>query len=108
MSSPPISVTNSNEEQTSESYLVLVTVVYTPSETVYNPAPLPPNAQRNFLAGAGEGPPFHALHLQLEGVISVEGTLVRSATAGLSHTDFGISLHPLQCVTEAGSCNILN
>jgi hypothetical protein len=99
MSSPPINVTNSYEEQTSESYLVLVTVVYTPSETVYNPAPLPPNAQRNFLAGAGEGSPFHALHLQLEGVISVEGTLVRSATAEISNADFEVSLFALCSVS---------
>jgi hypothetical protein len=72
-----MNMANLNEQQTSESYLVLVTVVYTPSETVYNSVPLPPNAQRNFLAGAGEGSPIHALHLQLEGVISVEGTLIR-------------------------------
>ena len=57
--------------------------MYTPSETVYDPVPLPPNAQRNFLAGAGEASPFHALHLQLEGVISVEGALARSVTTKL-------------------------
>ena len=85
--------------QTSESYLVLVTVVYTPSETVYDSAPLPPNAQRNFLAGAGEGPPFHALHLQLEGVISVEGTLVRSAYAEIPNSDIEISLFAMSSVS---------
>jgi hypothetical protein len=104
-----VNAANSDEEQTSESYLVLVTVVYTPSETVYNSAPLPPNAQRNFLAGAGEGSPFHALHLQLEGVISVEGTLVRSVTAEIPTWWFwGLILRFLQRVTKAGSCNILN
>jgi hypothetical protein len=64
-------------KKTSESYLVLVSVVYNPDESVYNSAPLPLNAQRNFLEGAGEGLPFHAVHLQLEGVIKVEGTLTR-------------------------------
>ena len=56
---------------------MLVSVVYNPDESVYNSAPLPLNAQRNFLEGAGEGLPFHAVHLQLEGVIKVEGTLTR-------------------------------
>jgi len=100
--SPPINVTNSNEEQTSESYLVLVTVVYTPSETVYNSAPLPPNAQRNFLAGAGEGSPFHALHLQLEGVISVEGILVRSANAEISNAILKSHTSPFEACHRGG------
>lgn len=84
MSYPLLNAANPYDEKTSESYLVLVTVVYTPSETVYNSVPLPSNAQRNFLAGAGEGSPFHALHLQLEGVINVEGTLVRSDTTAIN------------------------
>jgi len=56
---------------------VIVSVVYNSEETVYNSAPLPSNAQRNFLAGAGEAFPFHAISLQLEGVIRVEGILLR-------------------------------
>lgn len=51
--------------------------MYNPTETVYNTTPLPINSQRNFLEGAGEGLPLHAIHLQLDGVVRVEGTLLR-------------------------------
>ncbi|KAK7468553.1 WD40 repeat protein [Stygiomarasmius scandens] len=62
--------------QTTDSYLVLVSVVYRSDELVYQVAPLPTSAQQNFLAGAGEGFPLTAVQLQFEGVIRVEGTLV--------------------------------
>ena len=63
--------------QTSESYLVLVSVVFDVDETVYATSPLPSNTQRNFLAGPGEGLPFHSINLHFEGVVRVEGGLVR-------------------------------
>ncbi|KAG5728542.1 RIC1 like protein [Termitomyces sp. T112] len=62
--------------QTSESYLVLVSVEFRPEEIVYQAPPLPPNAQRNFLAGPGEGLPFQSINLVFEGVVRVEGTLL--------------------------------
>ncbi|KAG6844277.1 hypothetical protein H0H87_008226 [Tephrocybe sp. NHM501043] len=63
--------------KTSESYLVIVSVEFKPEETVYHAPPLPPNAQRNFLAGPGEGLPFQSIGLVFEGVVRVEGTLLR-------------------------------
>lgn len=62
--------------QTSESHLVLITVRHKEDETCYEVPPLPPNAQRNFLAGPGEGLPFQAMSLVFEGVVRVEGTLL--------------------------------
>ena len=38
---------------------------------------LPPNAQRNFLASPGEGLPLQAISLVFDGVVRVEGTLLR-------------------------------
>ena len=63
--------------QTSDSYLVLVTVIFHPDETIYQAPPLSTNAQRNFLAGPGEAFPLSSVSLQFEGVIRVEGTLIR-------------------------------
>ncbi|KAF8078253.1 RIC1-domain-containing protein [Lyophyllum atratum] len=62
--------------KTSESYLVLVSVEFRPDETVYEAPPLPPTAQRNFLAGPSEGLPFQSIGLVFEGVVRVEGTLL--------------------------------
>ncbi|KAJ3898688.1 hypothetical protein F5879DRAFT_1005698, partial [Lentinula edodes] len=62
--------------KTSDSYLVLVTVIFHPDETTYQAPPLSANAQRNFLAGPGEAFPLSSVSLQFEGVIRVEGTLV--------------------------------
>ncbi|KAF5375289.1 hypothetical protein D9758_000014 [Tetrapyrgos nigripes] len=61
---------------TSESYLVLVSVIYSPDEPVYQIPPLPVSARRNFLAGPGEGFPLNAIHLHFEGVVRIEGTLL--------------------------------
>jgi RAB6A-GEF complex partner protein 1 len=63
--------------QTSESHLVLITVRHKEHETSYEVPLLPPNAQRNFLAGPGEGLPLQAIGLVFEGVVRVEGTLLR-------------------------------
>ncbi|KDR85280.1 hypothetical protein GALMADRAFT_83897 [Galerina marginata CBS 339.88] len=62
--------------KTSQSYLVLVSVDYNTDETVYTSSPLPVNTQRNFLAGPGEGLPFHSVNLHFEGVVRVEGGLL--------------------------------
>ncbi|KAF9523584.1 RIC1-domain-containing protein [Crepidotus variabilis] len=79
--------------KTSDSYLVLVSVLYSASETVYNLPPLPTNTQRNFLAGAGEGMPFHAVSLQFEGVIRVEGSL-QSVSPRKHHVMFSTQTPP--------------
>ena len=50
-------------------------------EVVYASPPLPPATQRNFLAGPGEGVSFHAISLNFEGVVRVEGTLLRFVPA---------------------------
>ncbi|KAI0080014.1 RIC1-domain-containing protein [Panus rudis PR-1116 ss-1] len=62
--------------QTTESYLVLVTVEYSPNEIPYQSPPLAPSAQRHFLPGPGEGLPFQSISLQFEGVIRIEGQLL--------------------------------
>ncbi|KAJ3718412.1 RIC1-domain-containing protein [Lentinula raphanica] len=61
--------------QTSESYLVLITVIFHANESTYQIPPLPTNAQRKFLAGPGEAFSLNSVSLQFEGVIRVEGTL---------------------------------
>jgi len=56
---------------------VLITVDYKPDETVYQCPPLPVSAQRTFLPGAGEGLPLQSIRLRFDGVIRVEGQLLR-------------------------------
>jgi hypothetical protein len=63
--------------QTSESYLVLITIEYQSEDVAYGCPPLPPSAQRTFLPGAGEGLPLQAVNLRFDGVIRVEGNLLR-------------------------------
>ncbi|KAK0465224.1 RIC1-domain-containing protein [Desarmillaria tabescens] len=65
--------------QTSLSYLVLITVTYDVSDPVYQPPILTAAAQRNFLAGPGEGLPLNPIGLHFEGVIRVEGTLISTS-----------------------------
>ncbi|KAK7694309.1 hypothetical protein QCA50_001491 [Cerrena zonata] len=62
--------------QTTASYLVLVTVEYSPEEIPYQSPPLAPSAQRHFLPGPGEGLPFQSISLHFEGVIRIEGHLL--------------------------------
>ncbi|KAI0336149.1 RIC1-domain-containing protein [Cubamyces sp. BRFM 1775] len=62
--------------QTTESYLVLITVEYNAEEVPYQTPPLAANAARHFLPGAGEALPLQSLSLHLEGVIRVEGSLL--------------------------------
>lgn len=63
--------------QTSDSYLVLVSVEYKADELVCGPPNVSLNAQRSFLAGPGEGLPMKAISLHFEGVVRVEGELLR-------------------------------
>lgn len=63
--------------QTSASYLVLVSVEHNPDETPYKSPPLAPSAQRHFLPGPGEALPFQSISLRFEGVIRVEGQVLR-------------------------------
>ncbi|PBL00950.1 RIC1-domain-containing protein [Armillaria gallica] len=65
--------------QTSLSYLVLITVTYDVSDPIYQPPTLTAAAQRNFLAGPGEGLPLSPIGLHFEGVIRVEGTLISTS-----------------------------
>ncbi|KAI0724240.1 RIC1-domain-containing protein [Cerioporus squamosus] len=62
--------------QTTESYLVLVSLENSAEESPYQSPPLAPNAARHFLPGAGEALPLQSLSLRLEGVIRIEGTLL--------------------------------
>ncbi|KAF9056469.1 RIC1-domain-containing protein [Panaeolus papilionaceus] len=73
--------------KTSESYLVLVSLEFDLGEVVYESTPLPLNTQRNFLAGPGEGLPFHAINMHFEGVIRIDGTLL-SVSARKRHVMF--------------------
>ncbi|PPQ63714.1 hypothetical protein CVT24_004294 [Panaeolus cyanescens] len=73
--------------KTSESYLVLVSIEFNLGEAVYESTPLPVNTQRNFLAGPGEGLPFHAISMHFEGVIRIDGTLI-SVSARKRHVMF--------------------
>lgn len=63
--------------QTTLSYLVLVAVSLDPSELPYQTPYLAPSAAERFFPGAGEALPIHSFKLQLEGVIHIEGTVLR-------------------------------
>lgn len=54
-----------------------MSVEYDPDETPYQPPPLAPSAQRHFLPGPGEALPFQSIRLRLEGVVRLEGKLLR-------------------------------
>ncbi|RPD81682.1 RIC1-domain-containing protein [Lentinus tigrinus ALCF2SS1-7] len=62
--------------QTTQSYLVLISLEHSAEESPYQSPPLAPNAARHFLPGAGEALPLQSLSLRLEGVIRIEGTLL--------------------------------
>jgi len=62
--------------QTTQPFLVLVTVEIDTDEVLYQSPVLASNAQRHFLSGPGEALPLHAIGLHLEGVIRLEGTLL--------------------------------
>ncbi|KAJ7293159.1 RIC1-domain-containing protein [Mycena rebaudengoi] len=62
--------------QTSQSYLVLITVAYLADTSIYVPPPLPSNSRNYFLPGPGEALPLQCVSLRFEGVIRVEGGLI--------------------------------
>ncbi|KAJ6519422.1 RIC1-domain-containing protein [Mycena sanguinolenta] len=62
--------------QTSQSYLVLITVVYLPETPIYVPPPLPSTSRNYFLPGPGEALPLQCVSLRFEGVIRVDGGLI--------------------------------
>jgi RAB6A-GEF complex partner protein 1 len=62
--------------QTSQSYLVLVTVDHKPYLSTYQ-TPKTTRSQRSFLSGAGEALPLQSVSLHFEGVIYVDGHLLR-------------------------------
>ncbi|KAF9243850.1 RIC1-domain-containing protein [Melanogaster broomeanus] len=62
--------------QTTFSYMVLVAVDYIPEVSAYQQPDIAPGAQRNFLAGPGEGLPLQSLNLAFEGVIRAEGQVL--------------------------------
>jgi hypothetical protein len=57
---------------------VLVTPTYNPNETPYKSPPAASTADRHFLPGPGEAIPLQSMSLHLEGVIRIEGHLLRS------------------------------
>ncbi|KAF7340016.1 RIC1 domain-containing protein [Mycena venus] len=62
--------------QTSQSYLVLITVVYLAETPIYVPPPLPSTSRNYFLPGPGEALPLQCVSLRFEGVIRVDGGLI--------------------------------
>ncbi|KAJ7462790.1 RIC1-domain-containing protein [Mycena galericulata] len=62
--------------QTSQSYLVLITVVYLADTPIHVPPPLPSTSRNYFLPGPGEALPLQCVSLRFEGVIRVEGGLI--------------------------------
>lgn len=75
------SVLTSADIQTTLSYLVLLSIDYNAEELPYQSPPLAPNAARHFLPGAGEALPFQSLSLRLDGVIRIEGILLKCVSS---------------------------
>jgi hypothetical protein len=63
--------------QTAKSYLVLASLRQKLDETPYGTPRLGSNSLRTFLPGPGEGLPLQALVIHFEGVIRIEGNLLR-------------------------------
>ena len=63
--------------KTSASYLVLIAVEHQPDRPIYEVSQASRSTQRNFLAGPGEGVPFQRVHLHFEGVIRIQGSVLR-------------------------------
>ncbi|KAI0786104.1 RIC1-domain-containing protein [Abortiporus biennis] len=62
--------------QTSDSYLIFVSVDYHPEDVPYQTPATTSTSQRHFLAGPGEAIPFQSITLQFEGVMKIEGQLL--------------------------------
>ncbi len=63
--------------QTAKSYLILASLHQKLDETPYGNPQLGPSTLRTFLSGPGEALPLQALVIRFEGVIRVEGYLLR-------------------------------
>jgi hypothetical protein len=63
--------------KTVDSHLVLVVVEYSSASTPYRASQLSAAAQRQFLPGPGEGPPIQSVSLQFEGVVRIDGGILR-------------------------------
>lgn len=84
-----------------------MTVDVNAEEIAYRTPPLPVAAQRHFLPGAGEGLPLPSMSLFLEGVIRIEGALIRyavgiSRAGGSPRTD---EIHVVSPLGENTSCS---
>ena len=78
--------------QTAGSYLVLVTVENKSYLPVYQSPALSSTSQRSFQPGPGEAHPIQSVSLHFEGVIFVEGHLLRSVSV-LSGLEMGLKRH---------------
>lgn len=63
--------------QTTQSYLVLASLRQRPDETPYGAPRLGSSSMRTFLPGPGEAVPLQPLAIHFEGVIRIEGSLLR-------------------------------
>lgn len=76
--------------KTVDSHLVLVVVEYSSNATSYRTPRLSAVAQRQFLPGPGEGSSIQSISLQFEGVIRIDGVILRCAQVNsvtVLHTD---------------------
>jgi hypothetical protein len=72
---------------------VLVTPTYNPNETPYKSPLVASTADRHFLPGPGEAIPLQSMSLHLEGVIRIEGHLLRSEPSCLVQYYFSLNAH---------------
>jgi hypothetical protein len=73
------SCSRKNPLQTTKSYLVLASLRQRLDETPYGTPRLGSSSMRTFLPGPGEALPLQALVIHLDGVIRIEGDLLRWA-----------------------------
>jgi hypothetical protein len=78
---------------------VLVTVTVNVDEPAYRTPPLPAASQRQFLPGPGEGLPLPSMSLYLEGVIRIEGNLLRWVMGTCVVGSMLTLVYRLQCFT---------
>ena len=71
--------------QTTQSYLVFITMHGDPNERPYQTPAHSIGSQKDFLPGPGEGVPIPSLTLHFEGVINIQGTLLRCDFEVLPH-----------------------
>lgn len=93
--------------QTTQSYLVLVTVDYLPHAFAYEPPEVSPGAQRNFLSGPGEGQPLQSLSLAFEGVIRAEGKVLRYIFVCLPIMGIYLPFPVVSYLVNITSCSLL-